>query len=78
MTGSIALHDEPDWITFSIDGQYAYPSTGDVIATAFRKIVSRLTDEHGTAVESEKLLEIDWRGTGPIRAGDQFGVGRVR
>ena len=27
------LRDEPGWITFSIDGQYAYPSTGDVIDT---------------------------------------------
>jgi hypothetical protein len=78
MTGSIAVRDEPDWVTFSIDGQYAYPSTGDVIETATRKTVAGLTDEHGTAVQSEKLLEIDWRGTEPSRAGDQFGIGRVR
>lgn len=78
MTASIALRDEPDWVTFSIDGQYAYPSTGDVIETRPRKIVARLADEHGAAVESEKLVEIDWQGTAPSRAGDQFGVGRVR
>ena len=28
---SIELRDQPGWITFSIDGKYAYPSTGDVI-----------------------------------------------
>ena len=28
---AIELRDEPGWITFSVDGQYAYPSTGDVI-----------------------------------------------
>jgi hypothetical protein len=28
---SIKLKDEPGWVTFSIDGKYAYPSTGDVI-----------------------------------------------
>jgi hypothetical protein len=77
MTGSVAVRDEPDWITFSIDGRYAYPSSGDVIETATRRIVAGLTDEHGTAVQSEKLLEIDFRGNEPSRAGDQFGVGRV-
>jgi len=69
MIGSIAVRDEPDWVTFSIDGRYAYPSTGDVIETATRKTVGGLTDEHGTAVQSEKLLEIDWRGAEPSRAG---------
>jgi DNA-binding beta-propeller fold protein YncE len=78
MTGSISVRDEPDWVTFSIDGRYAYPSSGDVIETATRKTVAGLTDERGTAVQSEKLLEIDWRGTEPSRAGDQFGIGRVR
>jgi hypothetical protein len=75
-TASIELHDEPGWITFSLDGQYAYPSTGDVIDTATRKIVTVLKDEHGDGVQSEKLLEIDFRGNEPIRAGDQFGLGR--
>ena len=72
---SIKLKDEPGWITFSIDGQYAYPSTGDVIDRTTRKIVHQLIDEHGTAVQSEKMLEIDFQGSKPIRAGDQFGIG---
>jgi hypothetical protein len=73
---SIELRDEPGWVTFSLDGTFAYPSTGDVIDTASRKIVAHLTDETGAAVESEKLLEIDFRGPQPLRAGDQFGIGR--
>ncbi|MGH7967545.1 MAG: YncE family protein, partial [Limisphaerales bacterium] len=28
---SIRLRDQPGWVTFSIDGAFAYPSTGDVI-----------------------------------------------
>src|SRR5262249_55420567 len=28
---SIRLRDQPGWITFSIDGRHAYPSTGDVM-----------------------------------------------
>jgi len=74
---SIELRDEPGWVTFSHDGKYAYPSTGDVIETATRKIVAGLTDETGAAVQSEKLLEIIFKGTEPIRMGDQFGFGRV-
>jgi DNA-binding beta-propeller fold protein YncE len=73
---SIGLHDEPGWVTFSIDGRFAYPSTGDVIDTGSRKVLARLKDEHGSEVQSEKLLEIDFRGEKPVRAGDQFGIGR--
>ena len=73
---SIALRDQPGWVTFSIDGRYVYPSTGDVIETATRKTVALLKDEHGTDVQSEKMLEIDFRGDQPVRAGDQFGIGR--
>jgi hypothetical protein len=73
----IVLRDQPGWITFSIDGRYAYPSTGDVIDTRSRKIVATLKDEAGRDVQSEKLLEIDFRGGAPIRTGDQFGIGRT-
>lgn len=74
---AIATKDLPGWITFSIDGSYAYPSTGDVIETKSRKIVAELKDENGKPVQSEKLLEIDFDAGKPVRAGDQFGVGRV-
>jgi DNA-binding beta-propeller fold protein YncE len=74
----IPVRDEPGWITFSLDGRFAYPSTGDVIDTATKKILVGLTDETGAAVQSEKMLEIDFEGTQPVRNGDQFGVGRVR
>jgi len=51
---SIAVREQPGWITFSLDGKYAYPSTGDVIDVATRKILTGLTDEKGTPVHSEK------------------------
>ncbi len=73
---SIELRDQPGWVTFSIDGSLAYPSTGDVIDTGTRKVIAGLTDEKGRMVQSEKLLEIDFRGDQPIRSGDQFGLGR--
>ena len=74
---SISLRDQPGWITFSIDGRYAYPSTGDVIDVRTRKVLTGLTDEKGAAVQSEKLLEIDFAGELPIRAGNQFGIGSL-
>jgi hypothetical protein len=75
---SIELRDQPGWITFSLDGKLAYPSTGDVIDVKSRKIIAHLTDETGAAVQSEKLLEVDFRGPEPIRCGDQFGIGRKK
>jgi hypothetical protein len=73
----VKLKDEPGWVTCTIDGQYTYPSTGDVIETKTRRIVAVLKDETGRDVQSEKLLEIDLQGGRPVRAGDQFGLGRV-
>ncbi len=73
---SLVVRDEPGWITFSTDGFYAYPSTGDVIETATRKIVAGLKDEKGAEVQSEKLVEVDFADGQPVRAGDQFGLGR--
>jgi DNA-binding beta-propeller fold protein YncE len=76
-TESILLRDEPGWITFGIDGRLAYPSTGEVIDVKSRKIIATLTDETGAAVQSEKLLEIDFSNDKPIRAGNQFGIGAM-
>ena len=76
-TTSIALREQPGWVTFSLDGKFAYPSTGEVIDTATKQILTALADEEGRAVHSEKMIEIDFRGGAPIAVGDQFGVGRV-
>ena len=46
---SIRLRDEPGWITFGIDGRFAYPATGEVIDTKTRKIIAALQDENGRA-----------------------------
>jgi DNA-binding beta-propeller fold protein YncE len=75
---SIALRDQPGWVTFSMDGRYAYPSTGEVIDTKTKKIVVALSDEAGRIVQSEKVVEIVFSGGKPIRTGDQFGIGRRR
>jgi hypothetical protein len=73
---SIALRDQPGWVTFTLDGRLAFPSTGEVIDARSKRIVATLADETGRPVQSEKLLEIVFTGGRPVRAGDQFGVGR--
>ena len=68
--------DQPGWVTFTIRGDYAYPSTGEIFDARSKKKVAQLRDEEGRPVQSEKMLEIDVAGGVPVRAGDQFGVGR--
>jgi DNA-binding beta-propeller fold protein YncE len=52
----------PGWLTFSIDGRYAYPDGGVVINTATKQVVARIPT-------SEKLIEIDFQNGKAIRAG---------
>ena len=51
----------PGWISFSLDGRYAYPDGGAVIDTKSKKVIARIPT-------SEKLIEIDFRGGEPVRA----------
>ena len=73
---SINVRDQPGWVTFSIDGRHAYPSTGEVFDARTKKLVAALKDEQGRQVGSEKLLEIVFDGQKPVqqrrpvRAGD--------
>jgi len=73
---TISVRDQPGWITFSLDGRYAFPSTGEIIDTRTRKVVATLTDEQGRAVQSEKVVEVVFAGKAVARTGDQFGIGR--
>jgi len=74
---TIPLQDLPGWVTFSLDGKYAYPSSGEVIDVKTRKVLLTLKDEFNNNVQSEKMLEVDFADGKAVRAGDQFGVGRV-
>jgi len=74
---NVELRDEPGWITFSLDGRHAYPSTGEIIDIKTRRIVATLKDEKGNPVMSEKVVEIHLDGNKAVKAGDQFGIGRV-
>jgi len=75
---TIPLQDMPGWIMFSMDGKYAYPSCGEVIDVKTRKILLTLKDEFNNSVASEKMVEVQFEGNKPIKAGNQFGIGGVK
>lgn len=75
---TIPVRDMAGWITFSIDGKFAYPSTGDVIDVKTRKVLASLEDEEHNAVQSEKMVEVQLAGNKAVTAGNQFGIGRVK
>jgi DNA-binding beta-propeller fold protein YncE len=75
---SIKVRDQPGWITFSIDGKRAYPSTGEVIDVETKQTLATLEDEEKRHVQSEKLLEIVFQSGKPVAAGDQFAIGMKR
>jgi len=52
----------PGWLTFGIDGRYAYPDGGVVIDTRTKQVVARIPT-------SEKLIEIDFENGRAVRAG---------
>src|SRR5262245_14118816 len=64
----VALYEKPDehphpgWISFSLDGRYAYPDGPAVIDAKIKKVVARIP-------LSEKLIEIDFRSGKPVKAG---------
>jgi hypothetical protein len=75
---TLTLRDQPGWITFSIDGKHAWPSTGEVFETKSKKLIASLKDEEGRDIGSEKLLEVVIDGSKIARTGDQFAIGQKR
>jgi hypothetical protein len=72
----VGVSNVPHWITFTIDGRYAYVAgrkgsddSTDVIDVATHQRVSGLGP-------SEDLLEVDFDGGSLTAVGNQFGIGR--
>jgi DNA-binding beta-propeller fold protein YncE len=66
--GTVDLPTQPRWITFSLDGRYAYSSSGDVVGAEARTIAGALEDAAGVKVSSEYIIEIDFVEGQPIRS----------
>jgi DNA-binding beta-propeller fold protein YncE len=65
----------PFWMTFGVDGHYAYVSSGDVIDIATHKIVGQMKDEYGHPLYSEKLLDMTFDNGRLQRVSNQFANG---
>jgi DNA-binding beta-propeller fold protein YncE len=73
---TIPARDCVGWLSFSIDGRFAYSSTGEIIDASTKKIVAALQDESGHPVQSEKMLDLVIAEGKVVEAGNQFGVGK--
>lgn len=60
--GAPSERPHPGWISFSLDGRFAYPDGGAVIDTTTKAVVARIPTR-------EKLIEIDFQDGKAIKAG---------
>ena len=65
------------WVTFSLDGRYAWCHTPDVFDVRTRKLVATLKDERGNRISGSKFIEVHFRDGKVVNMGDQFGLGRM-
>jgi len=66
------------WLTFSINGDYAYVAPNKNSANGTEIFDARSHASVGMIGSSEDLLEIDFENGKIARVGDQFGIGRRR
>ena len=64
------------WVTFSLDGKYAYSHTPDVFDVKTKKKVASLKAPDGKKFASSKFIEVQMRGGKVERIGNEFGLGR--
>ncbi|HEX8969682.1 MAG TPA: hypothetical protein VF937_17495, partial [Chloroflexota bacterium] len=73
----VAVSHVPHWLTFSIDGRFAYVAgrkgSGDVTDVIDASTYQRV----GGLGPSEDLLEVDFSGGSLVAVGNQFGIGRI-
>jgi hypothetical protein len=64
------------WVTFSLDGRFAWTHTPDVFDARTKKQIATFKDEHGKPVGSSKFFEVHFKDGKVVEVGDQFGLGR--
>ena len=65
------------WVSFSLDGEYAWCHTPDVIDVDSKEIVATLKDENGDRVASSKFIEVHFEDGDVVEVGNEFGLGRA-
>ena len=53
-------------------------SNGILWAAGTGSVEGTVKDEKGQPVQSEKMVEIQFADRAPVKAGDQFGIGRAK
>ncbi len=64
------------WVSFSLDGKYAWTHTPDVFDAKTKKLIATLKDEKGTPVSGSKYFEVHFRDGKVVEVGSEFGLGR--
>jgi hypothetical protein len=64
------------WVTFSLDGHYAWTHTPDIFDAKTKKLIGTFKDEHGKPVSSSKYIEVHFRDGKVVEVGNEFGLGR--
>jgi hypothetical protein len=64
------------WVTFSMDGLYAWSHTPDIFDARTKKLIGTFQDESGKPFSSSKFIEIHFRGGKVVNIGHEFGLGR--
>jgi hypothetical protein len=65
------------WLTFDIEGDYAYVAPDKSSDDATEKFDAHTHKSVGLIGSSEDMIEIDFANGKVRRVGDQFGIGRV-
>lgn len=71
---SIAGHG---WVTFSLDGKYAYSHAPDIYDAKTKKKIGTFKDENGNPIASSKFVEVHLRNGKVVKMGHEFGLGRA-
>ena len=70
---SIAGHG---WVTFSLDGKYAYSHAPDIFDAKTKKHLGTFKDEQGNPFASSKFIEVHFQNGKVTGMGNEFGLGR--
>jgi hypothetical protein len=64
------------WVTFSLDGRFAYSHAPEIYDARTKQIVGTFRDENGNPVSGSKYIEVHFRDGRVVEVGNEFGLGR--
>jgi hypothetical protein len=64
------------WVTFSLDGRFAYSHAPEIYETKTKKLVGTFKDENGKPISGSKYIEVHFRDGKVVEVANEFGLGR--